>query len=351
MTNESYLQRTFELAKLGLGRTWPNPLVGAVIVKNGKIIGEGYHKGYGKDHAEVDAIKNCTESPEGATIFVNLEPCCHTNKNTPPCAQRLIQEKFKKVVVCNLDPNPYVNGKGLELLRGNGIEVEHGNLKELGERLNEVFFFSQRNNAPFIHLKLASTLDGKISLPSGESKWITGLVARNYVHELRSHHQGIIVGAETIRKDNPKLNVRLQDFSGEQPLRLIFTRSGELPLDAHIFTDEIKHRTIIFSQDGGQFPLPSENIVRIKHLSEALNYLYEKKIISLFHEGGSGLATHFLSQGRINRLSLFLNPSLLGSGQNTLGDFGIEQLDQRPTLKDIESRWMDGDLLITGRIK
>jgi diaminohydroxyphosphoribosylaminopyrimidine deaminase/5-amino-6-(5-phosphoribosylamino)uracil reductase len=351
MTNENYIQRTFELAKRGLGKTWPNPLVGAVIVKNGKIIGEGYHKRHGLDHAEVDAIKNCTESPEGATIFVNLEPCCHTNKNTPPCAQRLIQEKIKKVVICNLDPNPHVNGQGIQLLKENGIEVEYGILSELGEKLNEVFFFSQRNRAPFLHLKLASTLDGKISLPNGESKWITGPMAREYVHEMRSQHQAIIAGAETIRKDNPKLNVRLPDFTGEQPLRLIFTKSGRLPSEAQVFTDEIKNRTIIFSQNVIKFSHPSENIVLINNLSDALNYLYEKKVISLFLEGGSSLATSFLSQGLINRLSLFLNPSLLGHGQNSLGDLGIEQLDQRPKLKDLESRWIDGDLLITGRIK
>lgn len=200
MTYETYIQRTFELAKRGLGKTWPNPLVGAVIVKNGKIIGEGYHKRHGLDHAEVDAIKNCTESPEGATIFVNLEPCCHTNKNTPPCAQRLIQEKIKKVVISNLDPNPLVNGQGIQLLKENGIEVEYGILSDLGEKLNEVFFFSQRNKAPFIHLKLASTLDGKISMPNGESKWITGPIAREYVHELRSGVRRLSLGRKPSEK-------------------------------------------------------------------------------------------------------------------------------------------------------
>jgi diaminohydroxyphosphoribosylaminopyrimidine deaminase/5-amino-6-(5-phosphoribosylamino)uracil reductase len=350
MKNEELILRTLALASQGLGRTWPNPLVGAVIVKNGKVIGEGFHNGYGLDHAEVDALKNCTESPQGATLYVNLEPCCHTNKQTPPCAQRLITEKIKKVVICNLDPNPLVNGKGVELLKQHGLEVEHGILNDEGEKLNEAFFFAQRSKLPFVHLKLATTLDGKISLPSGESKWITGPVARNYVHELRSQHQAVMAGAETIRKDNPKLNVRLLNFSGQQPYRLVFTKSGSLPQDAQVLSDELKERTLIFSQAEIKFDYPSENIIRIKNLTEAMNYLMEKKIMSLFLEGGSNLATAFLKEDLVNRISLFLNPSLLGAGHNALGDLGLETLDQRPKLTQIESRWMDGDLLISGRL-
>ena len=351
MRSEDLIQRTFELAKLGLGRTFPNPMVGAVIVKNQSIIGEGHHKGYGQPHAEVEAFNNCTESPEGSTLYVNLEPCCHTNKQTPPCAQRIIKEKIKKVVICNLDPNPEVNGKGVELLRQNGIEVEYGLLKEEGEKLNEVFFFSQEKRLPFVHLKLASSLDGKIALPSGESKWITGSASRHFVHELRSQHQAILVGAETIRKDDPKLNVRLDHFSGEQPFRIIFTRSGLLPQSSQVFSDELKSRTIIFTEKKANIHLPSENIIVIKDISEALHCLYERKLIALFLEGGSHLATTFLRNQHVNRLSLFLNPSLLGSGKNAVDDLGITMLDQRPTLQQIESRWMGEDFLLSGRLK
>lgn len=350
MKNEDYIRKTFELAKLGKGLTWPNPLVGAVIVKEGRIIGEGYHHQQGLDHAEVDALNNCSESAEGATIYVNLEPCCHTSKQTPPCAQRLIAEKIKKVVICNLDPNPLVNGQGVDLLRASGIEVEHGILSEEGERLNEVFFHSQRNKKPFIHLKLATSLDGKTALPSGESQWITGEKSRHYVHELRSLHQGIIAGAETVRTDNPKLNVRLPDYQGPQPYRIIFSRSGNLPPSAHLFSDELKHKTLIYTQSDLQFPFPTENIMRFGSLTEAMRDLFERKLINLFLEGGSNLAASFIKEGLVNRVSLFISPSFLGSGKNSLGDLGLTQLSERPFLTQTESRWIGEDLFISGRL-
>lgn len=350
MNDKDFIQKTFELAIKGKGPNWPNPLVGAVVVKNGKIIGEGYHRKYGSHHAEVEAIQSCTESPEGSTIYVNLEPCCHTNKQTPPCTHLLIKEKIKRVVICNQDPNPAVNGKGVEFLRSNGIEVECGVLEEEGEKLNEVFFHAQRNKKPFIHLKLASTLDGKIALPNGESKWITGSTARSHVHRLRSEHQAIMVGAETIRKDNPTLNVRLDQYSGEQPYRIIFTQSGKLPENSTIFSDNFRERTLIFSQVKANFPLPEKNIIYIHQLDEAMDYLFEKKIINLFLEGGPSLASAFMRNNMVQRLSLFMNPSLLGCGKTTLEDFGVTELGARPKLKEIETQWLNGDLLISGRL-
>lgn len=351
MKHEDYILKTFELAKLGKGLTWPNPLVGAVIVKDGRIIGQGYHHQHGQVHAEVDALNNCSESPEGATIYVNLEPCCHTNKLTPPCAQRLITEKIKKVVICNLDPNPSVNGKGVELLKHNGLEVEHGILSEEGEKLNEAFFYAQRNQLPFIHLKLATTLDGKIAMPNGESQWITGEKSRAFVHELRSLHQGVIAGAETIRADNPKLNVRLPDYSGPQPKRIIFTKSGNLPAQSNIFTDELKQQTLIYSMTTLKLDFPSENIIKIHSLKDAMSDLYSKRLMNLFLEGGANLATSFLKEKLVNRVSLFMNPSFLGNGKSALGDLGLTKLSERPSLTQTESRWIEGDLFISGRIK
>lgn len=351
MRDEDYIRRTFELASKAQGNNWPNPMVGAVLVKNGRIIGEGYHHQFGKDHAEADALKNGTESPEGATIYVNLEPCCHTNKLTPPCAQRLIQEKIKKVVISNLDPNPAVNGKGVELLKENGIEVVHGILTEEGERLNEVFFHVQRTRTPFIHLKLASTLDGKIAHSSGESQWITGEKARQHVHYLRSNHQGIVVGAETLRRDNPRLNVRLPDYAGRQPMRVIFTESGELPHSAHVLQDELKEQTLIYTKNKVKIDFPSSQVVRINSLSEAMNDLLERKLIYLMLEGGATLATSFLKESLIQRVSLYLNPSFLGAGASTLGDLGVEKLNLRPRLMNPETQWLGEDLLVTGRIQ
>ena len=350
MTKEELIRKTFELARKGLGNTFPNPLVGAVIVKDGRIISEGYHHKQGEAHAELDAINNCKESLEGATIYVNLEPCCHTNKQTPPCAQRLIQEKFAKVVICNLDPNPHVNGNGVELLRQNGIEVEHGVLNDEGERLNEAFFFAQRNKKPFIHLKLATTLDGKIAMNNGESQWITGVKSREFVHELRSLHQGVIAGAETVRADNPKLNVRLENYQGKQPYRIIFTESGNLPAGAQIFRDKLVEQTLIYTKSDLKLDFPSENIIKIHSLNEAMEDLFNRKLINLFLEGGATLASSFMKENLINRVSLFMNPSFLGTGKTALSDIGLTNLNERPRLKQIESRWIEEDLYLTGRL-
>ena len=350
MDDQAYLRRTFDLALRANGRTWPNPLVGAVIVKDGRVIGEGFHRKQGEAHAEVDALDNCTESPEGSTIYVNLEPCCHLKKTTPPCAQRLVKEKIKKVVVSNLDPNPAVNGKGVELLRQSGIEVSHGLLREEGEKINEVFFLSQRRRRPFVHLKMASTLDGRTALPSGESQWITGTKAREHVHALRSRHQGIIVGAGTVRADDPKLTVRLPGYLGVQPHRIIFTKSGKLPKDASVFTDEHRAKTLIYTQGNFDFDFPSEQIVRIGQLGEALSDLFERKFVCLMLEGGSDLATSFIREALVDRVSLYLNPSFLGAGTSVLGDLGLATLDQRPRLKNIESTWLGDDLYLTGTL-
>ncbi len=350
MTNEDFIRRTFELAKKGLGTTWPNPLVGAVIVKEGKIISEGFHLKQGLAHAELDAIQKANESLRGATIYVNLEPCCHTNKTTPPCAQRLIAEGFKKVVICNLDPNPLVNGKGVELLRAHGIEVEHGLLREEGERLNEVFFLSQNLKRPFIHFKSASTLDGKTAMLNGESQWITGEAARLHVHKLRSLHQGIIVGGETVRRDNPKLTVRLPGYTGVQPRRIIFTKTGNLPETHHLFTDEYKELTLIYTESDLPFDFPENQVIKIQNIHEALSDLYAKKIIHLFMESGTGLSSEFMREGLIDRVSLYQNPSFLGEGSGIFQNLNLKNLNQRPRLSEMESHWIGDDLYLTGRV-
>lgn len=350
MNKEEYIRKTFELAKLGLGSTWPNPVVGAVIVKDGKIIGAGYHHKHGEDHAEVDAIKNCSESVEGATIYVNLEPCCHTNKTTPPCAQRLIAEKIKKVVICNLDPNPSVNGQGVELLRASGIEVEHGILDDEGEKLNEVFFLAQRKKRPFIHFKSASTLDGKTSLLNGQSQWITGEKARAHVHAVRSTHQGIIVGGETLRRDNPRLTVRLPGFTGQQPKRIVFTKSGNLPASSHFFTDEYKHLTLVYTHKELSFPFATDQVVKIKTLQDAIDDLFQRKLINLMFEGGPVLSAEFFKHKLIDRVSIYQNLSFLGLGNGILGDLNLSSLQDRPRLINIESRWFGDDHFLTGKL-
>ena len=198
--DEKYMRECFQLAKKALGKTSPNPLVGCVIVKDQKVIARGYHKKSGLPHAEIEALNSSKEPIAGSTLYCNLEPCCHTNKKTPPCAQRLVQEKPSRVVIANLDPNPEVAGKGVKLLRENGIEVLTGVLEEQGELLNEVFFTAMRKQRPFIHLKWAQGLDGRTALPNGSSKWITGEKARLRVHKERELYDAIVIGKKTFRR-------------------------------------------------------------------------------------------------------------------------------------------------------
>lgn len=351
MTHQEYMKKALELATKARGENFPNPLVGAVIVKNGKIIGEGYHKKYGSHHAEVEAILSATEPVEGADIYVTLEPCCHTNKQTPPCAQRLIKEKFKRVYISSLDPNPYVNGEGVRLLRDAGIEVVHGVLESEGEKVNEVFFHAQRTKTPFINLKLAQSLDGKIALPSGESQWITSEESRAHAHLQRSLHQAILIGANTLRVDNPRLNVRLPDYRGPQPYRVVFTQSGNLNLDAHLFTDELKEKTIVYTMTPLKASLPSENVVLINHLEEALQDLFKRKLINLYLEGGATLAGEFLKKKLINRLSLYLAPTILGEGLPSIKGLELLRLSERLDLENVQTQNIGPDIYLTAIFK
>ncbi|MEX0798323.1 MAG: bifunctional diaminohydroxyphosphoribosylaminopyrimidine deaminase/5-amino-6-(5-phosphoribosylamino)uracil reductase RibD, partial [Bacteriovoracaceae bacterium] len=252
MSDENFMKMCFDLAKNAWGRVSPNPYVGAVLVKDGRIIGKGFHKGPGHAHAEIDAINNAEESVEGATLYCNLEPCCHLNKRTPPCAQRLAQEKIKKVVVSNLDPNPQVAGKGLRILKEAGIEVATGELEEEGKELNEVFFKFIQTGAPFIHLKWAQTLDGKIATSDGNSKWISSIQARRQVHWERLGHDAIMVGARTLKNDNPSLTIRENDKVIKALKRIVVASKDDFPPDLKFFSDEHKDQSLLL--------LPKEQI-------------------------------------------------------------------------------------------
>lgn len=329
------MRQAMRLAQQAKGRTWPNPMVGCVIVKEGAVIAEGFHRQAGEAHAELDAINNATGPVRGATAYVNLEPCCHLDKRTPPCAQRLIAEGIKTVVIANVDPHPAVSGGGITLLREAGVEVVTGVLAEQGELLNEVFFHNQRARRPFVHLKLATTLDGKIAMADGQSQWITGGAARLHAHQLRAEHMAIAVGAETVRQDNPLLTVRLPGYEGPQPLRLVFSRSGKLPETAAVFSGADATRTrLLVNPD----------------LDAALAELFQQGIVNLLLEGGAGLASSFLAGGHVQRISHYLNPSYLGQGKSALGDYGLTDLSQRIRLKHVEYTALEEDFHITGRV-
>ncbi len=350
MSDEAFIRRTFELARRGLGTTWPNPLVGAVIVKNDQIISEGFHIRPGGPHAELAAIEAARESLEGSTLYVNLEPCSHTNKLTPPCAQRLIKEGIRKVVISNLDPNPQVNGQGIALLRAQGVEVVHGILAPEGEKLNEVFFLAQRERRPFLNLKVAATLDGKMALGSGESQWITGPEARAHVHQLRAQHQAILVGGGTLRRDNPRLTVRTPEYAGVQPWRIVVSRSGQLNVSASLFQDAHRDRTLVYTEAPLSFSFPGAQVTRVRNLRDVVEDLFRRRIICVMLECGPSLSSELLKERLLDRLTLYQSPTLIGRGQGMLDHFSIDKLSQRPRLTEIETRWIGEDQLITGRV-
>ena len=275
--HEDYMKRALDLAILGRGKTSPNPLVGCVIVKDNKIIGEGWHKEYGKNHAEIEAIndaKSKNEDIKNSTFYVTLEPCSHFGK-TPPCANRLVDEGVKEVVIAMRDPNPKVNGNGIKILTEAGIKVTEltGEIQEKAKWINRGFIFVQKYKRPFITLKAAMSLDGKMCLDNSESKWITGIEARTESHLIRSENDAVLVGVNTVLKDDPELTVR--HVKGENPLRVILDRNNRTPLNAKIRNDE---NYLILNCD----------------IKSALEVLVEKGILNLMVEGGSEVLSSFL---------------------------------------------------------
>lgn len=319
--DEVFMRRALELAALGIGSVSPNPLVGSVIVHEGKIIGEGWHKKYGEAHAEVNAVDNVVDKDllKESTVYVNLEPCSHFGK-TPPCADMLIAHRVKKVVVANLDSNPLVAGNGIKKLRAEGIEVITGILDKQGNELNKRFFTFMEKQRPYIILKWAETADGFIARENYDSKWISGESSRQLVHKWRSEEDGILVGAKTVAHDNPQLNVR--DWTGRNPVRIVIDRFLKLDNKLNVF--DKKQKTILYNLIRNE-EHPNLNIVRIDEDGFVFNLvkdLYKKKIQSVIIEGGATTLNFFLALGlwdeaRVFKSSRFYNkgipaPSLEG---------------------------------------
>lgn len=350
--DQKMMQRCFELALLAKGQTSPNPLVGSVIVKDGKIISEGHHQKSGLPHAELDAIQKANESIEGATLYCNLEPCCHTNKKTPPCAQRIVKEKISKVVICNLDPNPDVAGNGVKILEEAGIEVIHGILEDKGKLLNEVFFHHIINKTPFIHLKWAQTLDGKTATMKDHSKWITNDLSRARVHQERNLYDAIMVGANTLNLDNPKLTTRIgQDITCTT--RLVLSPSGKINLNSNLFSDKYQDKTYIITNNKDliesdlntiQCPMNGDQI----DVKKLLINLYNMGICSIYIEGGLKTTSHFIKENYFNRLSVYIAPKIIGKGKNLEG-FSFDQINDG--LHFTQGRWtqLGSDILFENK--
>lgn len=358
-----YMKRALELAKLGTGYTNPNPLVGAVIVKNNQIIGEGYHKRYGSPHAEINAFDNSTEDVSDATMYVTLEPCSHYGK-TPPCADAIVKKGIKKVVIAMLDPNPIVSGKGIDILKSNGIEVITGVLEEESKKLNEIFIKYITTNRPFCILKTAMTLDGKIASYTGDSKWISNQVSRKFVHKLRHKVSSIMVGIGTVLTDNPLLTTRLDAEEGVNPARIIIDTHGRTPLDSKIMKTSKDVKTIIVTTNlsdnkklKSMEDMGAEIIITpLKEGKVDLSYLMgilgERKIDSILLEGGSTLNYSALNEGIIDKVISFISPKIIGgdTAKTPVGGEGIMYMKDAISLKNINISYFESDFMIEGYI-
>lgn len=318
--DRKYMERAIALAKKGTGFTSPNPLVGAVIVKDGRIIGEGYHEKYGELHAERNAIANCLvrgENPEGAAIYVTLEPCCHYGK-TPPCTEAIIAHKLAKVIIGSRDPNPLVSGKGAKILRDAGIEVTEDFMKEECDAINPVFFHYIKTGRPYVIMKYAMTMDGKIATYAGESKWITGEAARAKVHEDRHKYTGICVGVGTVLADNPLLTCRIDGLTS--PVRIICDTNLRTPLTANVVSENTiiatavsgEERLAPYKERGCKILTLTKGSAGSVDLNQLMDALGKMKIDSILLEGGGTLNWSALNAGIVNKVQCYIAPKIFG---------------------------------------
>lgn len=359
--DEYWMRRVLRLAEKGQGKTSPNPMVGAVLVKRGRVIGEAYHQKAGGPHAEILALNQAGEDARGATVYLNLEPCTHYGK-TPPCAPSLIHAGIRRAVIGMEDPNPLVRGKGIESLKKAGIEVTLGILEKECQRLNEAFTKYIQTKEPFVILKVASTLDGKIATRYGHSKWISGEISRRWVHRLRNQVDGVVVGIGTILKDDPLLTCRIR--GGRDPYRIILDSRLRIPEEAKVIIENPSKTILAITELASSERLANleEKGVRIlKFDSEdgrvplrlLLKKLGEMGMISILVEGGSEVNGSFLNRGLIDKILIFFSPKLMGD-REAYGIFTgreIKNLDEVTLLYEIRLRRTGGDLLLEGYIQ
>lgn len=358
MADESYIQLAIEIAKKGEGSVSPNPLVGCVIIKDNRIIGAGYHQKFGEDHAEINAINSSAESLEGSTLYVNLEPCSHHGK-TPPCVDRIVEEKIKRVVIGTLDTNPLVSGNGIKILKKAGIEVKVGILENECIELNKFFFKFIKSKIPYVTLKAAQTLDGIIADKKKHSTWISSNESRKYVHLLRAKYDAVLIGSETARIDNPKLTVRMVD--GRDPHRIVLDSNLKLKYDLNLFKYNSNKKTIVVTSDTNKSKLSKINklekldvkVLFVKldkqgriSLKAVLRELSKLQITSVLVEGGSKIYSSFIKQNLFDDIYLFVSPKILGNGLNTFGDLKNKKLGDSAKLNVRQIQKIGDDILI-----
>lgn len=354
-----------KLAEKGRGRVSPNPLVGALVVKGDHIVGQGYHARYGDKHAETKALEEAGSEAKGATIYINLEPCCHHGQ-TPPCVDEIIKAGITKAVISVKDPNPIVNGKSIEILKNKGIEVKLGILEKTASKLNEFFFKYITTGTPFITLKSAMSLDGKVATKTGESKWITSDVSREYVHQLRNQMDATLVGIETILRDNPRLTTRLKNSKGRDPIRVVIDSLLRIPIRMRIFTQESDAGNIIITtinapidrikkieSSGAKvlFVKPKgRNRVDMQAMAEELGKL---QITSLLIEGGPGINASAFQEGIVDKVIMFIAPIIIGGkiAPSAIQGDGIAKLEEAARIRNIRIERLGNDLMVEGYVE
>lgn len=356
MNHSEYMQLALQLAEKGNGKTSPNPMVGAVIVKNGQVIGTGYHKKYGSLHAEREAFASLTEPADGADLYVTLEPCCHYGK-TPPCTEAIIEHRIKRVFIAALDPNPFVSGKGIQILQDHGIQVTTGILEEEAKKLNKVFFHYIPHKIPYIVMKYAMSADGKIACHTGKSQWITSQQSREHVHTLRNQYQAIMAGIGTVLADDPLLTCRVPD--GVNPIRIICDTRGRIPLTSQIVATaaeiptyvachSVEEKKRIALEQAGVIVLPLPLLDNRLDLAYLIRKLGSMGIDSIFVEGGGTLNESLLKTGLVNELNVYLAPIILGGAESKtpVEGIGVDSPDSAYRFELTETIPFGSDLLL-----
>jgi diaminohydroxyphosphoribosylaminopyrimidine deaminase / 5-amino-6-(5-phosphoribosylamino)uracil reductase len=354
--NETYMKRALELAKKGGLEVKPNPQVGAIIVKDNQIIGEGYHQAYGHAHAEIQAFLNAKEDVASSTMYVTLEPCSHEG-NTGSCAKKIIEKGIREVYVSTLDPNPLVAGNGIQMLKDAGIIVHLGLLQKESDDLNSHFYHYITKKKPYVLLKMALTLDGKYATDTMDSSWITNEASRLDVHQTRSKYQAIMVGVNTVIHDDPKLNIRLDHYQGKQPTRIILDSKGNIPLNRQVIQDELETWIItsfMTEEKRKQIENLGNKVIYIEnkedriHLELLLNKLHALGIQNIMVEGGKTLHESFLREDQFDEIQAYVAPKFIG-GTQTLQDLNISNMKKALELKDVSFQTFDNNIKITGR--
>lgn len=355
ISHKKYMDIAIKLAEKGRGCVSPNPLVGCVIVKRGKIVGKGYHKKYGEAHAEINALKAAGKKANNATMYVNVEPCSHWGK-TSPCTEKIVEAGVREVVVGMEDPNPLVDG--YKELKFRGLKTRIGILRDESKKLNEIYIQYMKTKKPFIILKLAMSIDGKIATSSGDSKYITSIESRKYVHQLRNDFDAVMVGINTIARDNPLLDSRL--VKGKNPIKIIVDSTLKISEGAKVFRDPSK--VIIATTKKA----PKNKIEKLQHkgvrilvlnpkkgmvdLKELVKELGKSEIASVMIEGGAELSGNAIKEGIVNKLLIFTAPKIIGNGLNPIKNLGIKKVNKAINLKNISTRKIGKDLLVEGNL-